>query len=127
MTHLGSFGLFGQLKPSIVGYMKVLALTLAILPLSLTQASADARLDRCRHAADMAYEIMLERQRGRPMADMVAELSRWPERYRDLARAMVKRAFERPRYPSESSQEFDAEVFRDATFSVCYDGKGAQK
>lgn len=92
-----------------------------ILAFALTATVASAQEDPCGTMGEMAEKIMAIRQMGGNMSDLIGPLSAQPESAaRDIALAMVKDAYNQPRFDTPEFQQSIIRDFRNGVEALCY-------
>lgn len=106
---------------------------LAAIFLGSVPATADilSRIDStCKHSGDIAYGVMVARQNGVALSDLLSKLSElWSEQPADglyktirlMVRAMTIQAYETPRFLVEANKVRAAEEYRDTFTLSCYE------
>lgn len=98
--------------------MKII-ITAALI--AATVASAHAfEVKTCKDVYQLAFDVMVERQTGRPLPDMMEAVERLSDaKTQSLARVMVRHAYKSPSYQTPQFQEEAIQEFANQAMLSC--------
>lgn len=108
-----------QREMNIIRGIRLTAAALALAWATPAQAQAVSSDEWCSAVAGLAETIMTKRQEGFSMTDMM-RVTRDFEAMGDLARSMIREAFEGPRYQTREYQDQVIREFTDNWAVACY-------
>ncbi len=91
---------------------------IAAIFFALSPITAQAQGATCADLGSLAETIMTQRQNGVPMSRLMSIVE--DNGGSDMARAMIRDAYNRPRYMTREMQVVEIQDFRNAIEAVCY-------